>query len=286
MKEINYIILQQELKQIADMLLLNGTLVTCPGLISGKIGIAIFFLNYAHYTNNSLFEDYAMCLIEKIQCQIHRNSPANYKEGIAGIGVGIDYLVKNKLLNIEPDIFADFDEKMTQATINESWSGFSLYDGLVGYGKYWILRAQDRFISSQAKACLFHIAEQIENELSNISIKEQKDVCDFLIELQKIDGFACCDRLLYRCYEINMGINKSCFSPNNYIIDRIAYVNQCCKYLNTTLDNGRIFALNPIPPLDINRSAVNMGLLAGYAGEGLLRLTMLQYIEKSWISLL
>jgi len=84
-----------------DMLLLNGTLTECPGLVHGKIGIAIFFFHYVQYTDNMLFADYAMDLIGETMNQIHVNSPADYERGIAGIGVGIDYLIRNNFLNVE-----------------------------------------------------------------------------------------------------------------------------------------------------------------------------------------
>lgn len=42
-----------------------------------------------------LFADYALDLIGEIQNQIHVNSPADYEKGIAGIGIGIDYLIRN-----------------------------------------------------------------------------------------------------------------------------------------------------------------------------------------------
>ena len=48
---------EQDLQQIADMLLLNRTLTECPRLAHGKIGIAIFFFHYARYTGNELFVD-------------------------------------------------------------------------------------------------------------------------------------------------------------------------------------------------------------------------------------
>jgi len=38
--------IEQDLEQIADMLLLNGTLTECPGLVHGKMGIAVFFFNH------------------------------------------------------------------------------------------------------------------------------------------------------------------------------------------------------------------------------------------------
>ena len=41
--------IEQHLCQIADMLLLNGTLTDCPGFIHGKTGMAIFFFHYARY---------------------------------------------------------------------------------------------------------------------------------------------------------------------------------------------------------------------------------------------
>jgi len=41
--------IEQDLKQIADMLLLNGTLTECPGLVPGKIGIAVFEIFYTYH---------------------------------------------------------------------------------------------------------------------------------------------------------------------------------------------------------------------------------------------
>ena len=81
--------IEQDLRQIADMLLLNGTLVSCPGLLNGKIGIAVFFFHYAQHTRNELFEDYAVDLIGLIHEQIHANSPSDYETGLAGIGIAI-----------------------------------------------------------------------------------------------------------------------------------------------------------------------------------------------------
>ena len=122
------------------MLLLNSTLTEYPGLAHGKIGIAVFFFHYAQYTGNELFADYALDLIIEMQNQIHANSSADYEKGIAGIGVGIDYLIRNKHLITEDDIFEDFDQRMVRAVMYDPWQDFSLYDGLTGYGRYWISR--------------------------------------------------------------------------------------------------------------------------------------------------
>ena len=59
--------MEQQLQHISDMLLLNGTLVDCPGLIHGKMGIAIFFFHYARHTGNGL------SIIEKTLDKINHN---------------------------------------------------------------------------------------------------------------------------------------------------------------------------------------------------------------------
>lgn len=95
--------MEKDLQQIADMLLLNGTSTGCPGLVHGKMGIAVFFFHYAQYTDNMLFADYAMDLLGETLNQIHVNSPADYEKGIAGIDVGIDYMIRNNFLVTEEE---------------------------------------------------------------------------------------------------------------------------------------------------------------------------------------
>ena len=119
-----------ELTKIADWLLLNGTLTKCPGLLHGKLGIAIFFFHYARYTGKTLFEEYACDLIMAIQEQLHVNYRPDYEKGIAGIGVGINYLSYNNLIEIEEDLFEDFDKRMYRAVIHDPFPNYSRDEGL------------------------------------------------------------------------------------------------------------------------------------------------------------
>jgi hypothetical protein len=89
-----------------------------------KTGIVVFFFHYAQFTGNELFADYAIYLIGKMLDQIHVNSPADYEKGIAGIGAGIDYLIRNKFLITEDDICEDFDYRMVRAVTIRPLAGF------------------------------------------------------------------------------------------------------------------------------------------------------------------
>lgn len=281
--------IEPQLQQITNMLLLNGTLVECPGLIHGKTGIAIFFFQYARHTGNELFDDYAFDLIGEIQTQIHNNSPADYETGIAGIGTGIDYMVRNKFLEADDHIFDDFDQRMYRAVMYDPWQDFSMYDGLTGYGRYWMMRMQYQPSSVQARKCLLHIVGLIEERFSDISTNEQNDVYCFLQDLHKISGFDICIGLLEQCQKWDLqSADISQYFPrlSNSFVCNIVRMYQHHYYFNGNLQDEIHAALQQIPNLDIEKSPANMGLLTGYAGEGILRLTALNQTNISWMNLL
>ena len=46
--------IEKDLGQIADMLLLNGTLTECSGLVHGKMEITVFFFHYERHKGNEI----------------------------------------------------------------------------------------------------------------------------------------------------------------------------------------------------------------------------------------
>ena len=283
MKKWNLLSYKSKLQKIADILLLNGLLIDCPGLIHGKMGIEVFLFHYAKYTDNVLFDDYAFDMIVEMQKQIHENSPADYERGIAGIGVGLDYLIRNHFFEADDDFFEDFDKRMYRAVMYDPWQDLSLYNGLVGYGRYWMTRFSQQDLSIQARECLMRIAELIEEKIQNISAKEQTEVYYFLLDLQKISGFDFCTDLLMKCQEQT----TNDFSRLGYSVTanmvRMYYQKH---YYNSEQSPKNHVALKYIPDLDLEKPTVSMGLLSGYAGEGLMRLTALNKANMSWIYLL
>ncbi len=249
--------MEQKLQQIADTLLLNGTLVECPGLIHGKMGIAIFFFHYAQYTGNELFEDYAMELIEEIQCQIHANSPVDYERGIAGIGVGMDYLIRNNFLEVNDDFFDDFDQRMYLAVMYDPWQDFSLYDGIVGYGSYWICRMNRQADSRHAHKALEQILSSIRENTRELTEREQTDIICFLCDLSAAPPFT--ERVATLMKQLKHSRHMESPSINN--------------------DPEQYFFL-----LHVIKST-EMGLRNGYAGLGLCTLNRFG-VTNHWMSLL
>lgn len=279
---------KQSLSQIADMLLLNGTLTESPGLVHGKTGLAIFFFHYAHYTDNMLFADYAMELLGETLSQIHVNSPADYEKGIAGIGVGLDYMIRNQFLITEDeDICEDLDGRMFRAVMYDPWQDFSLYDGLTGYGRYWISRLHYPEPAKQARKCLLHIMGLIEGHFPDISREDQSDVYCFLYDLQETEGFEGCSRLLEACREwdlVSPGNEMYFHRLGNSTTGEIVRMVQQNQYFNN--NSQTTITLNQIPDLDMEKPPADMGLLSKYTGEGLLQMTASGQTDHAWMFLL
>lgn len=261
-----YSAIGKDLQQIVEMLLLNGTLTEDPGLVHGKMGIAVFLFHYARYTENRLFADYAMDLIEEMQNQLHANSCADYEKGVAGIGVGIGYLIQNDYLDVEDDIFEDLDQRMYRAVMYDPWQDFSLYDGLAGYGRYWISRLRYQKQPTQARECLWHIVELIKGKLSEILPEEQTGIYSFLLDLQEISGYENCGSLLEQCRKWDVNKNFHCLG--NSTVGYIAHKIQTSRYFHKTCQYEIDNILKQLPNLDMEKPPATMGLLSGVRLNG------------------
>ena len=105
--------IQSILRQISDVLLINGGFLSNPGLYTGEMGLVLFFFRYARFMQNELYSEYGFELIEKIQNRIHQDTPINYKQGLAGIGATIEYLVQNGYFDADTDeVLEDFDNRI------------------------------------------------------------------------------------------------------------------------------------------------------------------------------
>ena len=105
--------IKSHLQRISNTLLINGGFLNNPGLYSGEMGLVLFFAQYARFSQNELYSDCSFNLIEIIQKSIHKGTPVNYKNGLAGIGSSIEYLVQNDYFKVDTDfLLEEFDERM------------------------------------------------------------------------------------------------------------------------------------------------------------------------------
>ena len=98
------------LEKIANHYLFYGSFHSDLGLYNGKMGMVIFFFHYARYTGNSLYEDFAEEFLNEILENLHTETPISFKRGLAGIGWGMLYLIKQGFMEsllVSQGIIAD-----------------------------------------------------------------------------------------------------------------------------------------------------------------------------------
>jgi len=132
------------LQSIAHHLMLHGSFINNIGLLEGKMGIAIFFYHYYNHTKKALFRDFGGELIDEIYDEVHINSPLDFINGLSGIAWGIEYLIRNKYVDADPDeILEDLDNKILEWDVRRIMD-ISLENGLIGLAYYIINRCSNK----------------------------------------------------------------------------------------------------------------------------------------------
>lgn len=105
-----------DLKKIANNVMLHGSLVSNLGLFHGKMGIVLFLYTYARFSEEKLWEDFADDFLDYFIEQLSvSNLPLGVEEGLAGIGLGIEYLVQQHFIEGNTDdILEEVDKKIMQ----------------------------------------------------------------------------------------------------------------------------------------------------------------------------
>jgi len=196
--------MEQRLRTIAEMLVINGSLLENSGLWYGKMGVATFFFHYARYTGNELFEDFAVEIIQAIQADIHKDSVTDYDRGLAGIGAGIEYLAQNGFLAIDTnEVLADFDRRIRHDSMYWQQENNNLANGLCSLGQYLLYRLNSLSAGTNELCLLInresmvHVVNLLEND-KNLLPDDLPDILSFLCRLYILD---ICNPKIDRCID-------------------------------------------------------------------------------------
>lgn len=125
---------------LANHLIMNASFIPDLGLYHGKMGIVIFFMHYAKYKKDILFEEFAGELLDEIYDNINNDISLDFESGLSGIGWGINYLLKSGYMEGDADeILCEIDSKISDSNfllINNN----SIRKGLTGIYYYWCSR--------------------------------------------------------------------------------------------------------------------------------------------------
>ena len=155
--------MKKQLLSIVNHLILHTSFMRNIGLYDGKMGTVLFFVHYAKYTNNSMYDDFAGEILDEIYEDIHTETPIYFSNGLCGIAWGIEYLLQQGYMEGDSDeILSDLDEKIMRYDPRRI-SDFSIETGLEGVAWYVVSRLtsprngelpfDDRYLSDLKLAC-------------------------------------------------------------------------------------------------------------------------------------
>jgi hypothetical protein len=124
--------------------MLNASFRNNLGLLSGKMGICIFFYRYARLTDKKLYTAFAGELVDEIYAEINTKSPLDFKDGLAGICWGMEYLIRNGFVDADADeILENIDISIMERDVRRM-RDTSLETGLEGLAHYVLARCSNK----------------------------------------------------------------------------------------------------------------------------------------------
>lgn len=161
------------LKRIAGYLMLHGSFTGNIGLLHGKMGFVLFFMNYARYTGNKRYGKFAEELINEIYAEISVDCSLNFEDGLPGIAWGMEYLIRNRFVKANPDeVLEDIDLRVFERDVR--WTvDYSLEKGLKGLAYYAISRCTGRDYQPAFKEYLSNLASRLKD---NATVDEESSL--------------------------------------------------------------------------------------------------------------
>jgi len=109
--------MEKTLQKIANLLIINLQNINSLGLLDGKMGVAIFLYYYARYSSQPVYNDQSDDLLDELFAALKEAIPNSLINGAAGIGFGLNYLIKNRFIETDenPDeLFKEIDVRLPQ----------------------------------------------------------------------------------------------------------------------------------------------------------------------------
>ena len=126
---------------IVNTILIGYKNINSFGLYNGKMGICMFFQEYARYTNNHFYKDIANQLINEICSHTFQEEESDIYDGYCGIGIGVIYLIKNYYQEENYNsILFDIDNHVLHESIKISLKDISLDRPVCSAGLYLLHR--------------------------------------------------------------------------------------------------------------------------------------------------
>ena len=132
--------MKEDLRKIADYLLLYSPYMPDIGLFHGKMGVVVALYLYAEKYRDELISEYAWELFQQIYDGIHSSMSVGLECGLSGIGYGTTIMYKQGLIDCDLNsVLAEIDSKIMEHDPRRM-KDLSVRTGMGGLMRYIALR--------------------------------------------------------------------------------------------------------------------------------------------------
>lgn len=179
--------MDRQLFKIANMLTLHLHEMEGVGLIDGKMGAALFYYECSRYTGVRTFNDIADDLLDDVLCNSGSIDAVGIEQGFAGIGWGINYLIRNSFVDASNDLLIDLEQQLFSKDDVNFGVHFSTLSSAIYLlsksGGKCMLEKYDKWVERLLNACTYYCLNIYDNKKKPLDLINS--MLYFLIELKK-----------------------------------------------------------------------------------------------------
>lgn len=170
-------------QRIIHRLFLETPFIPSIGLLTGQMGVSLAFFAHSRHTNNAIYEDFAIELLDDILNLLNNSIDNTFNNGLAGIGWGIEYLLNNGfVVGYGVEICEEIDRKIMEIDPKRI-TDLSLDYGLEGLLHYVLFHIS---ASIQQNTIIPFDKFYLEDLYTTLVQTRQKTIPDSLRSLSKI----------------------------------------------------------------------------------------------------
>jgi hypothetical protein len=178
--------MKDNLRKIANTLVLYSYHIENKGFFNGKMGIAFFLYHCARYTKDMEYNDFADDIIDDILTTIDR-VPFDFENGLTGIGWAIGSLMRNGFLDGDPDEALQYVDDKVFMYANMG----NIRNELPGHGVYLLSRIRNSKIEQKhidtAEKIVDLCCTQLKEKTQVISLYYLNSLLYFFIHIDKLN---------------------------------------------------------------------------------------------------
>lgn len=177
-------------EKLTHYLLLNAALMPDMGILNGRMKAVLHFLELSKKENISFYEDFAIELLDEILDAVDDDFPVCFGHGLCGIGWGVEYIIRKRLLAVDEDVCEPYDRLVVRYVSWEHYDGIGVYGGLTGALLYFLSRIEnprftsDDLVCEENKRQISGIIDRISRMLTDelvLQLTEEKENFDFVM---------------------------------------------------------------------------------------------------------